>query len=112
VVSQEDERNRRHSGSSSQRPLGQSSRVAFRLTGTSSRQVGFTSPHPGWLNAGALSLKGNEAKPSVSPQSSLVLSAFFGMLRCALMSTRLMEVDLRPPVARLAAAISAADQER
>jgi hypothetical protein len=36
VVSQEDERNRMHSGSSSQRPLGQSSRVAFRLTGTSS----------------------------------------------------------------------------
>ena len=70
VVSQEDERNRRHSGSSSQRPLGQSSRVAFRLTGTSSRQVGFTSPHPGWLNAGALSLKGNEAKPSVSTEFS------------------------------------------
>jgi hypothetical protein len=40
VVSQEDERNRKHSGSSSQRPLGQSSRVAFRLTGTSSGQVG------------------------------------------------------------------------
>jgi len=49
VVSQEDERNRRHSGSSSQRPLGQSSRVAFRLTGMGSRQVGLPVRIPaGW----------------------------------------------------------------
>ena len=57
VVSQEDERNRRHSGSSSQRPLGQSSRVAFRLTGTSTE---FSRPECIFWNA---ALRVNEYTP-------------------------------------------------